>query len=338
MIRSRLPLLAARALDSAPASAALRVLERADRGADDILAVLTYHRVADADAVRGFPGLVSASPSEFDEQMAFMARRYRVVALDDVLEARETGRPLGRRAVLVTFDDAYLDFAEHAWPVLRRRKLPVTLFVPTAYPGQPDRSFWWDWLHEAIAAAPLQTVLATPDGPVHLTTPGSRRAAYRRLRGEVKRRSHAAAMDFVTEIAADQLGLPPPPAQVLDWPELQELAADGVTLAPHTRTHPLLDRLDAAELDAELGGSYADLERQIGTAPPALAYPSGSYSNVVRDAAADAGFKLGFTTRRGLNQLGRTDWLALRRINVGRASSLNVLRAQLGRWTLAGTR
>ena len=42
-------------------------------------------------------------------------------------------------------------------------------------------------------------------------------------------------------------------------------------------------------------------------------------------------YTVAFTTRRGLNQLGRTDWFALRRINVGRSTSLNVLRAQLGR-------
>lgn len=60
------------------------------------------------------------------------------------LDARAFAAALGlsppRRAYLLTFDDAFESFAMHAWPELRRRGLPVLLFVPTAWVGR--RSSW----------------------------------------------------------------------------------------------------------------------------------------------------------------------------------------------------
>lgn len=332
-MRPRASSIARLVLDSAPAGAALRLLEASDRGQSDRLAVLTYHRVAPRLALVGAPGLVSASPEAFDAQMRLLATSYRVVGLHDVLEARASGRPIGRRAVLLTVDDAHQDFATHAWPVLRRLQLPVTLFVPTAFPGEPHAAFWWDWLYEALARAPAGTVVDTGSGPIRLGAAESRNAAYRMIRDEVKRRPHTDGMALVRQIAGDHLQASRPRGSVLDWEELRALAADGVTLAPHSRTHPLLNRLDPEDLHKEIAGSRADLERETGTAPPAFAYPSGAHTPAVRAATERAGIRVAFTTQRGLNRLGRTDWLQLRRINVGGSSSLNVLRAQIGRWS-----
>ena len=326
---------ARRLLDSLPGRVALRALDRADTGRSDLVAVLTYHRVAPRHGLVGAPGLVSASPAEFDDQVSFLARRHRVVTLNDLLESRESGRHLGRRAVVITFDDAHRDFAEHAWPVLKRYRLPATMFVPTAFPDDPEAVFWWDWLHEAVAGAPDGTAISLPDGRVRFPSGDRRAEVYRRIRDEVKRRPHAEAMSFVRQLVVEQLGVAPPTGTVLGWDELRNLSADGVTLAPHSRTHPLLDRVRPDELNAEIAGSREDLERQVGTAPAAFAYPSGAHSPEVRDAVARAGIRVAFTTRRGLNRLGVTDWLALRRINVGGSTSVQVLRAQLGRWAVA---
>ena len=49
---------------------------------------------------------------------------------------------------------------------------------------------------------------------------------------------------------------------------------------------------------------------------------------VVR-AVERAGFKLAFTTERGINDLGRVHPLQLQRINVGMRTTIPILRAQL---------
>lgn len=322
------------AMRSRPFARILDLLERSDHGRAGVLAVLTYHRVADHHG-GGYPGLVGASPAEFDDQMKFLASRYRPIPMSELLEARGRPRMIGPRSVMVTFDDAYRDFAEHAWPILRRHAIPVTLFVPTGYPGGDCGGFWWDRLYDALSTAEADAVVETPRGRIQLSSDTARADAYRRLRSEVKSLPHHDAMALVTTIVEHQLGDRTASSPVLDWRELTELAAEGVTLAAHSRSHPLLTRVDAGHLASEIAGSLADLQRQAGHAPPAFAYPSGSLSPAVREAAEAAGIQAAFTTRRGINDLGTADWLALRRINVGARSGLNVIRAQLGSWARA---
>ena len=49
-------------------------------------------------------------------------------------------KPLPERTVVLTFDDGYSDFYFSAAPVLRRLKLPATIFVPTGLCGGANRS------------------------------------------------------------------------------------------------------------------------------------------------------------------------------------------------------
>lgn len=53
-----------------------------------------------------------------------------------VVPADATASPEGRRRVAVTFDDAFVSVLENAVPVLRERRIPAALFVPTAFMGR----------------------------------------------------------------------------------------------------------------------------------------------------------------------------------------------------------
>jgi peptidoglycan/xylan/chitin deacetylase (PgdA/CDA1 family) len=95
------------------------------------LCVLMYHKVNDVDG-----NTVTVPTSAFDEQMAQLAELdYTVVALDDVLAHYVERRPLPPRAVLITFDDGYIDNLENAAPILERHGYPAVLFAPIGYLG-----------------------------------------------------------------------------------------------------------------------------------------------------------------------------------------------------------
>jgi glycosyltransferase involved in cell wall biosynthesis/peptidoglycan/xylan/chitin deacetylase (PgdA/CDA1 family) len=293
---------------------------------DAALHVLTYHRIGPIEG--GPPGMVSATPATFARQIGWLASTGRAVGAPDVLAALEGGPALRPGAVLVTFDDAYADFAEHAWPVLRAHGISPLLFVPTAFPGDPARTFWWERLHAALMAGDGD--LRTPLGPMSLASADARRKAYRSLREHVKALPHEAAMALVDDLVAQVGPAAAPGARVLGWDALRTLAAEGVDLAPHTRTHPKLDRLGDAELADEVAGSLADLRREIGAdVTPAFAYPAGGVSQAAVRAVADAGYRMAFTTQRGANDLRTADPLRLSRINVGRRTKVLALRAQL---------
>jgi peptidoglycan/xylan/chitin deacetylase (PgdA/CDA1 family) len=294
------------------------------------LTVLTYHRIADRsrDPDDLDPGLVSASSSEFERQVGWLAANAEPLSLDDLLAVQAGQAKLPRRAVLVTVDDAYSDFAEVAWPVLKARGVPATLFVATAYPGRQGHGFWWDRLHRALMRTQRRDPLPALPRPLSLATAADRERAHRTLVALMHALPHDAAMAVLDEVLAF-VGDADPICPVLGWPRLRELAADGVALAPHTQTHARLDRVTAERARAEVAGSRADLEREIGRCPPAFAFPAGGYDERSLALVDDEGFALAFTTRRGPNDLTRPDWLRLRRGNVGARSTLPVLRAQL---------
>jgi peptidoglycan/xylan/chitin deacetylase (PgdA/CDA1 family) len=296
----------------------------------NLLRVLTYHRV-DAPRARPWldPVLISASPEAFEVQMKYISANYQPISVYDVLAALERNDRtiLPPRAVLVTFDDAYQDFEQHAWPVLKRYHIPVMLFVPTAFPDHPERLFWWDRLFHALHST-VKSEISTPMGTLAIGTDLERSRANLRLKNHIKSLPNDAALAFVDELE-DQLNVAPKPNCVLGWATLRKLANEGVTLAPHTQTHPIMNYIPPGDMHREASGSLHDLHREIGEPLPVFAYPSGFHSAEVVNAVRAAGFKLAFTTERGINILGREDPLRLQRINVGAQTTIPILRAQL---------
>lgn len=303
-------------------------LERNDGTRPDLLRVLTYHRVAEPDTYPFLDSnLISATPLAFERQMAYLAANYQILSVADLLEVSQSRRPLPPKALMVTFDDAYCDFADHAWPVLKRLKIPVILFVPTAFPGQPERVFWWDKLYYAIKQA-SSTELSLPVGKFPLVTPGHRKDTLSTINGFLKSLKHAEALRIIDEIC-EQLNAPPMQNCVMDWDVLRQLAREGVALGAHTRTHPLMDQISIEDARDEVIGSIRDLEREIGSVLPIFAYPGGGFNEEIIKILKLAGIRIAFTTVRGINNMGEVDLLQLRRINVGSRTTLQLLRAQL---------
>jgi peptidoglycan/xylan/chitin deacetylase (PgdA/CDA1 family) len=108
--------------------------------ATDRLPVLMYHRVAH----EGQPSSARyrVSPREFDKQLSYLRDAgYYSVRLRDWRAAREEHAPLPGRAVLLTFDDGYADFAEYAWPLLKRYGFSALVFVVAGLVGGTNE---WD--------------------------------------------------------------------------------------------------------------------------------------------------------------------------------------------------
>ena len=306
-------------------------LERVAPWRHGVVAIVTYHRVDQPSARPDLlPGLVSATPEAFEEQIDDLARCHVPVSMADIVDALADPRRLPPRAVHVTFDDAYRDFATHAWPVLRAAHVPVTLFVPTAFPDRAGPGFWWDRLWAAVSATGRDAIAIGQGGEtLPLADPAGRIASMRRLQAELKSMPHEAALAEADRLIAELGASVAPDPGVLGWSDLRRLAAEGVTLAPHTRNHPLLDRVSLEAAVDEIAGSHADLEREVGPTPRVLAYPSGAHGGDAVEAARRAGMVLAVTTERGGNDLRHADPLRFRRINVGQRARSALVRGQL---------
>ncbi|MFI5025412.1 MAG: polysaccharide deacetylase family protein [Solirubrobacterales bacterium] len=110
----------------------------ADRGAwpaRDVseLLVLCYHAVSDT-----WPSPAAISPSALHAQLRYLLRLgYRPLTLSAAL-----GEARPRRAMVVTFDDAYTSIPESGLPVLERLGVPATVFVPTDAAAEAGQMAW----------------------------------------------------------------------------------------------------------------------------------------------------------------------------------------------------
>jgi peptidoglycan/xylan/chitin deacetylase (PgdA/CDA1 family) len=283
--------------------------------------VLLYHRIDERTPAHTDvnPDLTTASPQHFERQLQHLAHFYHPVSAAEVLAALAGQHRLPRRAVLVTFDDGYRDFAEVAWPLLKRYHMPVVLFVPSAFVDDPQRMFWSDSLWQMITRTGRQEVLVPGVGQLTVGNPAERLATFRRLIGWLKSSSPAGRSSGLARLAELFNVQVEPTRSVLTWPEVRQLVGDGATMAAHSRTHERLDQLDGEALRSEVEGSRGDLVRELGTCAPLFAYPYGNADAAAVGALAEAGFTLGFTTVCGVSDLGRVHPLLIRRDD-GRAS------------------
>ncbi|MBA2734798.1 MAG: polysaccharide deacetylase family protein [Acidobacteria bacterium] len=115
--------------------------------------------------------------------------------------------------------------------------------------------------------------------------------------------------------------------------ELRELASlPGVTVGSHGATHLPLDKCDDSTLWQELYESRCYIEDVTGTTVRAIAYPHGSVTLRVRDAAQRAGYVIGGCSRFDINDEDR-DPLLLCRCEVVAADSERVFQQKLrGAW------
>lgn len=104
--------------------------------------ILTYHSLDSTGSV------ISVDPAAFRRQMEFLAASSTpVVALEDL--------PRVPSGIALTFDDAFLNFYEHAAPVLAALRIPATVFVVSGYCGKRN-----DWPSQPASGIPLLNLMS----------------------------------------------------------------------------------------------------------------------------------------------------------------------------------
>lgn len=123
----------------------------------------------------------------------------------------------------------------------------------------------------------------------------------------------------------------PPPARLgtqrlMSWRQAQEMAAAGVEMGAHTRTHPDLRRLPDAELQNEVVGCRGVIQEKLGQPVETFAYPYGFVDPRVAGVAAGA-YRAACTTR--LDRTGGEPMERLSRIDTYYFRSIEAFRAMV---------
>jgi peptidoglycan/xylan/chitin deacetylase (PgdA/CDA1 family) len=296
--------------------------------------ILMYHGIV-ADSVSQEWNQVTQDA--FDMQMAFLKKKYTVVPLGDLVDLIAAGR-LPPYTASITFDDGYRSVHDLAYPVLVRHQLPATVYLVTSFVGSERHRYLWTDHITALLFSCRQTALDLSSvdlGRYELGSPSAvltaRREIANRLKlvPDIRRRTVLDRLieDHGTAIDHERFRIYHP----MTWEEVQQLGTGGlVTIGAHTRTHPILSRIPASSLDAEIIGSLEDIQVHFGTRPRHFAYPNGRLIDVTGDAVATARrhFASATTTVRGLNA-PRLDPHLLRRIGIGGSLTMDEFSALL---------
>jgi len=270
------------------------------------LTVLNYHRIDDPHKkdLDSFQPNISAHPEEFERQMEYLARWFNVVSVGDVVEWLAGKRSLPAYAALITFDDGYLDNYTNAHPILRKFNFPAVIYLAAGHIGT-DKPFYWD----------LAAYCFTHTNADHVTFPDGTERAWKHS-GERKQisKSWIEALKSLPNLEKqewaarlpERLGVSIPDNffrnLMMNWDQVREMRRDGIDFGGHTINHPILTRIPREEARAEIAGSKAIIENELGESVVSFAYPNGMKADVnaqIEKVTADAGYRLAFTLQNG---------------------------------------
>lgn len=108
---------------------------------------------------------------------------------------------------------------------------------------------------------------------------------------------------------------------IIDEDTVLFLEDNGFQVGSHSMTHPYLTKLSAIDCYNELLGSRMALEDLLGHKIFHLAYPYGSYNDLVKSSTQQAGYAMAFTDHPSFTSY-RDDPYLIPRINIGSREKL----------------
>lgn len=115
------------------------------------MTILCYHGV---DPTWRSP--LAVTPEAFDAQCSWLVEHRKVLDLDTAVERLDRTGRLPRGSTAITFDDGFRNVVEHALPVLRRHRLPATVFVVAETLTEAGRRV--DWVDTPPSDGELETL------------------------------------------------------------------------------------------------------------------------------------------------------------------------------------
>jgi peptidoglycan/xylan/chitin deacetylase (PgdA/CDA1 family) len=303
------------------------------------LSMVAYHYVRELRNSR-FPEIKGLDLDQFRGQIAYIRRHYRPIGGDDLLAAAEaqSWKTLPPRALLLTFDDGYLDHFTQVLPILRREKLPACFF-PLAKCVLGDQVLDVNKIHFVLASVPNKQAIVdyimrmvNEYGPQHHAQSAShywtklavanrfdpkevvfiKRALQRELPDGLRR----LIVDdlFQTYVTSDEASFARELYMSVD--HLTCLRDHGMYIGSHGYGHSWLNCGDPAKQRREIELSIKFLA-QIGTRTDRwiMCYPYGAYDDTLLATLTDTGCKIGLTTRVAIADLERDCLLALPRLD-----------------------
>jgi peptidoglycan/xylan/chitin deacetylase (PgdA/CDA1 family) len=298
--------------------------------------ILTYHRVVSDEMLRQevIQAGMYVRTTTFAAHLAYLREWFEVVSLDRLLDLWRGGEiDHAKRYCAITFDDGWRDNYQEAFPLLKKYGLPATIFLATDYVGTAQW-FWPDQLMLLLEQARGSTCLSSRRAAalavlleIMELVPMPIDGVYRDLRSsevldhdgviELCKLRDAGIVRKLIDRLSQAIEVALPTRRVLlNWDEVRDMAAQGVTFGSHSKSHRILTTIPAPDVRDEIAGSWDVIRRQGVNAIPVLCYPNGDYNSAIQTMAKEAGYLAATSCDPGLEGTAPGDAYALKRLSV----------------------
>lgn len=211
----------------------------------------------------------------FCDQIDYLNRTFGIISLDESISSAQRRTCSIRTRIVLTFDDGLRSMLLQAYPFLKQRRIPSTVYV---CPGVIEGAGWL-WNHEAYArlsGLPLERILAIA------SRIGTDQSKPRPLVEWMKKLPLARRMQIEEIIRQETSDFRPTEEQhrrydLMTWEELRQMDPSLVTIGSHSMHHPILTSTQGACLEYEIVESRRRIEEKLETKVQHFCFPNGDY-------------------------------------------------------------
>lgn len=266
----------------------------------DIAEILMLHRVVDKRSILQANRDLEITPDFFESVIQnYQNKGYEFISLESVSQYLASPFKKRKPSVALTFDDGYADNYLLAYPVLKKYRVPFTIYLTTSLPDG-TALLWWYLLEELILK---NTMVRLSDNTGYSCKNEDEKnqtfLAIREKVQDIKKENFkndlvALLGDIASSFEAkcNQLSM--------TWDQLKELSRDPLcTIASHTVNHFSLPVLTNEEVQFEIEVAEKRIEEKLGIRTQHFAYPYGAWNNEVADLLKKRGYKTAVTVNEG---------------------------------------
>lgn len=237
-----------------------------------------YHGVTAKGSQYFSPRHVIAS--DFEKEIAYYRKNFDIISIDEAFNRIKSNETFSRKTITLSFDDGFANNLTTALPILEKYNIPVTIFVSSVCTENDGSRILWPEFVAALKYFSLINESAASLGDKIKAMPYQERNLFL----ESIEKEHKVLDKLRT--------LPEEIWKLLDNTQLVELSKSKVvTIGSHGHDHYNLGQIESEFAKFELEHSKALLESAIQKEVKYIAYPDGSYNELVKNLAEKAGFE-----------------------------------------------
>lgn len=262
--------------------------------------IFLFHRVSPQKDLLWNP----ISPQKFDFIISHLQKKYSLVQLEDfILNGTGQNKSLKPLAAIV-FDDGYKDFLEYSLPILKKRNCASSMYVVTDCVNNQLPPWTYILDYHFIHSQKLQIDMNNEFLPSDLKETSflsvEARINYaKKFKPFLKTISNAKRLELYKQVVDSLNDVTVTNGLMMNWGDLKQIMREGVEIGSHSKTHPLLAKIETKkEIETELKDSANTIQQNLGKFPISISYPIGSYNKEVKEAAIACGYKIGLAVNQ----------------------------------------